>query len=415
MGLLSQGQKDADLYGYGPAPDPSPAELDRALIKHLTRGGLLGTMERAGKGLLGDAVDWLAGGAIAGADPTIALMRGDDIDQPLLPTPESGGKSRLGAVASAINPHLIPGAPEGALGSFGGVKAKTADHAKLAEAKDMLKKGAGEAEIRGRTGWFKGLDGHWRFEIPDNNLKLTADGFEHPELFEAYPELKDNTPIEYFDAKDEPDYLAYFKPSTGAVGIVNDAPPDTARRWLGHELQHKVQDHEGHSPGTYAQSPEVEEMALRDLETAYGEAERIRAEYDASLKDFLDQSGGTGWFGPRQTHIEQFHERYPDLAAANSQATAFLKAMKTDAGVDRLIDQFSFDAYQRTLGETEARAVEDRMDYTPEQRRMTPPLDTQDIPRSPLLPDAELEVLQQRWPAESAAEQPRKGILDWFR
>jgi hypothetical protein len=72
-------------------------------------------LRRSGRNL-GGLFDWLAGGAQAGAEPTMALMRGDALDQPLLPTADSGG--RIGAVASAIGSTVMPvKAPAGALGA----------------------------------------------------------------------------------------------------------------------------------------------------------------------------------------------------------------------------------------------------------------------------------------------------------
>jgi hypothetical protein len=70
---------------------------------------------RSGRNLTG-LLDWLGGGAAAGAEPTMALMRGDALDQPFLPTADSGG--RLGAVASAVGSTVMPAkAPAGALGA----------------------------------------------------------------------------------------------------------------------------------------------------------------------------------------------------------------------------------------------------------------------------------------------------------
>ena len=95
--------------------------------------------------------------------------------------------------------------------AFASTKAKTANLSHLATARDMLKNGATSEEVRKATGWFKGYDGKWRFEIDDfesnliENPKLTkheddgevyftgklSDIFDHKELFAAYPELKD--------------------------------------------------------------------------------------------------------------------------------------------------------------------------------------------------------------------------------
>ena len=43
------------------------------------------------------------------------------------------------------------------------------------------------------------------------------------------------------------------------------------------------------------------------------------------------------------------------------------------------------DAYRRLAGEAEARAVQSRMDMTPEQRRATFPFDSYDVPRDKLI------------------------------
>lgn len=72
-------------------------------------------LRRSGRNLTG-LLEWLGGGARAGAEPTMALMRGDALDQPLLPTADSGG--RIGAVASAVGSTVMPvKAPAGALGA----------------------------------------------------------------------------------------------------------------------------------------------------------------------------------------------------------------------------------------------------------------------------------------------------------
>ena len=109
--------------------------------------------------------------------------------------------------------------------SFAGKKAETADKLKLATAQEMLANGVDSETVRKKTGWFKGYDGKWRFEIDDSDIKLLdlsklavedegllhdletnpdthvtdtivykgrlKDVIEHPALFKAYPELKD--------------------------------------------------------------------------------------------------------------------------------------------------------------------------------------------------------------------------------
>lgn len=82
-----------------------------------------------------------------------------------------------------------------------GERAMTANMEKLKEAKEMLAKDADMKTIYQKTGWHRGADGKWRFEIPDNldkiNLAELRDNetvtlgriYDNPALYEAYPWL----------------------------------------------------------------------------------------------------------------------------------------------------------------------------------------------------------------------------------
>lgn len=82
-----------------------------------------------------------------------------------------------------------------------GERAMTANMEKLKEAKEMLTKDADMKTIYQKTGWHRGADGKWRFEIPDNldkiNLAELRDNetvtlgriYDNPALYEAYPWL----------------------------------------------------------------------------------------------------------------------------------------------------------------------------------------------------------------------------------
>lgn len=80
----------------------------------------------------------------------------------------------------------------------------TANMEKLKEAKEMLAKDADMETIYKKTGWHRGADGKWRFEIPDNLDEIDAAKFpeegyaiplgeiyNNPKLYEAYPWLAD--------------------------------------------------------------------------------------------------------------------------------------------------------------------------------------------------------------------------------
>lgn len=55
---------------------------------------------------------------------------------------------------------------------FGGVEAKFADFKKLAEAYKLEQQDYSPRLIWSRTGWYRGVDGRWRFEINDSGAKL---------------------------------------------------------------------------------------------------------------------------------------------------------------------------------------------------------------------------------------------------
>ena len=57
--------------------------------------------------------------------------------------------------------------------SFAGTRANTADHSLLSKAQEMLDNGYDSETVRKETGWFKGYDGKWRFEIDDSDVKIS--------------------------------------------------------------------------------------------------------------------------------------------------------------------------------------------------------------------------------------------------
>ena len=87
--------------------------------------------------------------------------------------------------------------------SFAGENAQNAPLEQLERAKQMEQEGADRQEIWDATGWTKGKDNKWRFEIPDNldaidfspldggAVAALGDIYDNPALYAAYPKLKD--------------------------------------------------------------------------------------------------------------------------------------------------------------------------------------------------------------------------------
>lgn len=73
--------------------------------------------------------------------------------------------------------------------SYAGEKSKNADKAALNTAKEMEKNRDDAETIRQKTGWFRGADGKWRWEIDDSGMKLR---FESG-LYDYDTELREKT------------------------------------------------------------------------------------------------------------------------------------------------------------------------------------------------------------------------------
>ena len=85
---------------------------------------------------------------------------------------------------------------------FAGEKAKTADKSALARAQGLSWTNKTPIEIYRETGWIRGKDGKWRFEIPDFIERINLAGFkdkvsaklediyDNPALYMAYPFLR---------------------------------------------------------------------------------------------------------------------------------------------------------------------------------------------------------------------------------
>jgi hypothetical protein len=252
---------------------------------------------------------------------------------------------------------------------FGGVGAKTADKFLLERAQDMAAKGADRGAIWSETGWFKGPDDKWRFEIDDSGSKLTpkatdelmASGggtygatqrtapgvLQHSALYEAYPDLR----LVDVDARHNVELTApsgaFAHPAGNggrpAISIQSNSlegEPRSVRGIMLHELQHGVQGAEGFAVGgNPATMPSI--IDLQD-------------EYNNRVTEYMAQG------------------------------------MKLKEAIARAKDDFSqFKLYRNLAGEVEARNVQKRMNMTPDQRRATPPWETQDVPD-------ELQIVRRR-------------------
>lgn len=163
----------------------------------------------------------------------------------------------------------------GALFQFAGNRALTANDVALAAAKQFDKEGRDAQLIREKTGWFRGEDNNWRFEISDNQSTLNEsalsthtngvtffrgkmqDFLNHPKLYAAYPYLAKMPIAAAIDSTFDRDGRGQFTFSGVAVGRdENDAAItaqatslDKLHQVLLHEIQHAIQEAENFNMG----------------------------------------------------------------------------------------------------------------------------------------------------------------------
>lgn len=137
------------------------------------------------------------------------------------------------------------------------------------KANQMAKKGLDNETIRQKTGWLQDSKGDWKFEISDNEAKIITkleknktyklgNILEHNDLYEMYPNLKNNKIIfRDFNTREE-NGITYEKRGrinnlTNTISLNNNliskgknAVLDT----LVHEIQHRIQKSERFEQGT---------------------------------------------------------------------------------------------------------------------------------------------------------------------
>lgn len=182
----------------------------------------------------------------------------------------------------------------------------------LMTAIEMHDKGVPAEKIWYETGWGRGSDGQWRFEISDDVAKFKkdfaqlgtreifdtkyqpeklSDVLDHPALFEAYPELKN---VKFAKAKAFMDFFGstqgWFDREKDEI-VVTPKAQDPLSTLL-HEIQHWVQAKERFAPGGAPSATRLDnQKALKQLSKLLDE---MRAEQGGKFRtvteDFLAQS-----------------------------------------------------------------------------------------------------------------------------
>ena len=255
------------------------------------------------------------------------------------------------------------------LNQMAGEHAKTAALDKLEQAKAMVEDGRTPEDIYKATGWFKGQDGKWRFEIPDNLEAITLDKllndkrakleeiYDNPQLFEAYPDLKD-VPVRIEEIEKGFNGFAYADAITISASLKND---NEAKSILVHEIQHLIQKREGFArgggPKTAREQIREEQRILDRQFGSFSEDEKAYLVYqdmwmDATLIEFDDKKAARA-----SAEIEKLEKRIGKERRAEIQE---IKARRTALKNALTEGRDGVDLYWRLAGEQEARYAESR-------------------------------------------------------
>lgn len=282
------------------------------------------------------------------------------------------------------------------------------DNLKVAEEMERGKKDA--KAIKLATGWERGADGRWRYEMPDAKIKdmkdigggnivkrfdddmLWNDGkltdvIDAPGLFEAYPQLK--------DVRIDTDAIMNDMPSNGVYNAKTNTITIHADELkymnsiLNHEIQHAIQYIEGFGKGG---SPEQMEKEFKEAQDEW----KARA-YAHELEEKAKEMGGEY----NQSEVEKaLVEEYKDLDMSDElpdketriKGFNYFARGYADRSMDDAIKRFrlnestrsDFDSYKEYLklaGEVESRNVEKRLGMTDEERRNSLAEETEDVNR----------------------------------
>lgn len=315
---------------------------------------------------------------------------------------------------------------------FGGVNAKTAALDKLSKAEQLEAKGVDNEAIRQQTGWFKGADGMWRFEISDKDAKfkdiskmnfkkqVDVNGdtiytikldelLEHEKLYEAYPELR-NVEVISLEENQVKDKYTYGYAQAGKIVLYskNLRNQKNGIKTLMHEIQHLIQDKEGFARGgTESEAKQIREDIKRTAEKKMREYVRnkldelvgrdlsseIMTEYKIYIEMNRDSLNSALNYGESDARTQKLNEQAKEaredfeksLKKAGISREEFNKITiearnLEDLGKVLKIQNLSdYEVYESLAGEIEARNTETRMEMTEEERKTKSPEETQDI------------------------------------
>lgn len=240
--------------------------------------------------------------------------------------------------------------------SMGGLKAETADKSALEKAMELEKDGTDSEKIRKETGWFKGYDGKWRFEIDNSELEFKTD-----------IEKNRAAAIE----------LAKMKVKSAELEekIVNDTATKAEENEYYNLDEKMIEYRKGVKLSDVINHPKLFE--------AYPQLKNVDVYYEISSvnRGVYSSNGNVIMLNPMHTIDEQkeaiIHEIQHAIQGIENFANGSNLEYWKNLGYS---DEEAMAMYYNTAGEREARDVSARRDYNAEQRKnIRPDIDRKDV------------------------------------
>ena len=311
--------------------------------------------------------------------------------------------------------------------SYAGTEAAQANYNDLHKAQQMELDGEDAENIRKETGWFRGADYKWRFEIDDSKTvwhregdyglqlrdatyreykdlmnkmlygtlsgeqmarlqqldreykgvsdrkwKTLGDYLEAPELYRQYPDLQ-TLPVSFEDLGKNVNGTMSRLDGLLLSDRLRNADSDYLKRTVLHEVQHWIQNEEGFAGGA---NPEYW-------------AKRLQQGGPIETKGMRDARGKMQALEERYPNIAEYAKEYANYESDEKLNALLERAAKDGISEDVLDDYYmaQWDAeradgagsrtaeglYYDTAGEQEARDTANRMRYTAEERKANKP------------------------------------------
>lgn len=286
--------------------------------------------------------------------------------------------------------------------SYAGRDARNADLEALHEAERYEMQNVDAETIRQKTGWFRGADGKWRWEIDDSGMKLRTDAadisnyttlgelVDAPALFATYPDMKDMS-VTFHNL--ERGQLGGYHRTFDSIELSRELKqkPEALLNSLTHEVQHAIQQREGFTPGAnlkYWNRKLEEGYDGRDAETRR-EGARLRKQYEqmgANDPEFMRSMEELNAMAPTVPRGKVDMDTWEQVEPDPPEWVRFdeRRDQLEEKYGDRVWDYFSLrdsidrnardsrlpgDLYRNTAGEIEARDAAARRGLTAEERR----------------------------------------------